>query len=1262
MTVRALRVSLVFTTLLAPPLAIAEPTQACFDSLGQDRQLDFSSYDLSASGVSIAGPQEIRLNPHLGQVDPERIILPVDQPLSVSFVSENASASHALGWLYYDDLITRGYVDLQDPANPFDDTLRDTNANGIVDLHEDLYNLAPPSGVSSRPYIGTARRCTRTFISNGLMYSEPELALKGCVPTYAQGSFIDARPNRGGTYLAYSVGMTTTSTQAPTDFSDQGLYPRVPNLLEPADPLNAHRGLGHLAFLLSDDDSGLTTYGNLGVVADRSGSNDGLPDYPASQYDANGRLRPGGSATAPITAADRTVSLGTVEGNREIVFFLVTFFDSTNSAAHPCLRFDATGRCNLYLKTPVSVFFSKGLLNLDQNAAPDDPVLLMNMQAWLEPNTLSRLSSPVFNLPLPSQPAVVFRPTNGRMPHAAFGMPSTDPTRWVMGFEDENGGGDRDFNDVVFVVSRELKGGVRSATLSEDISPSVAEDFSVSRVLFRKDDAPATEATSGACAIGAPPRIDYEIATDCRLCSQGVCTPNASPSWVKVPLPPGGGMAQVDMDLTGVGPAGSQLCWRATLTSSHPACTPVVRDVDVRYQAVRAGNVGTTSIVPLGNAFLQGLSERVGSGTSPAPSRRKYDGQLDRSARGHLLLQQLHAPETPGITQVFPWWDAGQTLASLITNSEPFSRPLFTTGASPGVRRYLVQELAESNTSSIAFNTSTLCSAANASTYDLNRNGICDAADRGFLRDWLQGYEERGSTSSRRRAWVLGALPSSRPSVVGVPGTPAWLPYASPEEQERYLAYADTLAYRSTLAYVASSSGFLHGFDVGRLLPGDDPCTPAVETQGYFESSSGCGSPRLMGDGAERVAYAPGKLLPAYVQDYVSPSSTPLLEGTPAVAEVDLGGTSLPWTPATSPGGAGAQTVLVGATGRAHGSVFALDVTRPDDAAYPAPLWEYSLSTVLGWSWPTASRPDTRGTRHTPVVARLETGTLAPRWTAIVATDFLPANGDSGALYLLDVRNGQPLTGASPSLPVGIIPLLPGEGIASEPIAVDTDFNGSDDVLYVATTDGSLFRVNLRAMNANAPLGSAFSVCRVAHVPTDLMTRVGWIDWRQRFHSQLAARVEPTEAGEPKVHLFLTTGDNPDVDDSVNDTPPESSYVLAYEDSHPAALPSDCGTSPATLRWSVPLPPGERSWGGVTLDGDNVYLATAVGPSLAPCGLSATQGGSVLSLRQVDGSLLEWQWLDAHFPSAPVVHEGRVIVVSADGRLWIRDGNGWAMH
>ncbi|RKH01969.1 DUF4114 domain-containing protein [Corallococcus carmarthensis] len=588
--------------LVIPSVRLAHAADSCTSGgLYLDVQPEFTAagFDLLQQ-VTLTPLQALRPDAPWLPPSAEQFVLPSDQRISISYLYESSGASHSLGYLYVDELQARGYVNAQGD-------LVDANGNGIADLHEDLYNLAPATGAQARPYVGLTRRCTNTFTSGGFTYSQPALALSAsCSSAFnASRALADARP---GSHPVVNIDLVGTApTGAPGNgYSDNGLFPRLPNLLEPAHASNGNKGLGHLVFLLADDDSDTDTFQSMGTVSDGSSLNDGVPDYDVSAYDAHGLPR----ATNPdpgITQADRTVDLGVIQGGRELVFFLVTTYAMSHNmdegTVYPCLRKAANGQCTLHLKTPVSVFFSKSKWNLDQDPVGQAPVASRNIGCsydascnptapasspsactvasssqklcgWLDSDARLRLNTPAYgNLPLPREATTVLPSGNGNMPHLLMGLPSTSPRQWVLGFEDLSGGGDRDFNDVVFRVSTAPMPSIARSTVLSPDAPGCA----LSQVMLRKDQ------TLGIPGCDAYASITYAVATDCRTCTSGLCFFNPTPTWRPVTFSGSSPSAILDVSST----PGHQLCWKAEFTSSMPTyCEPTLNNLDVGYEAV----------------------------------------------------------------------------------------------------------------------------------------------------------------------------------------------------------------------------------------------------------------------------------------------------------------------------------------------------------------------------------------------------------------------------------------------------------------------------------------------------------------------------------------------------------------------------------------------------------------------------------------------------------------------------------------------------
>ncbi len=1381
---RTLVQTLAAFALLAAPLAHAQTTpdgsaRLCEDQLDQNKQPEFSDENLEIQESSVLitdeSPARLQLNTNLTALNPERIFFPFDQNVTISYVFESAGASHSLGYMYMDDLRNRGYVD----ANG---NLLDTNNNGILDLHEDLFNLAPRNHPKSRPYIGQTRRCTRAFTSGGETYSEPELAMNGSCGATFEGPIrlADARPGLGGEWnRTDQIGaFASSSNNTGGAFSDGGLFPHLPNLLEPPSDENGNMGLGRMVFLLADDDSGRITYGNLAPVRDEGDFSEGIPDYDVSAYDPRG-LRRSTNPDNGITAYDRTVDLGMIQGGKEIVFFLVVYYQSNHGPREgyvfPCLKQDPDGRCALHLRTSINVFFSKAAWNLDQNPEGgnivaernigcqyeegcnrDNPASTPNQACrvqgtneylcgWLEGpssewgTTLYRLAhDDLFgNLVMPMEKVTIPRPpgTRNPMPHVIVGAPTTDPFRWILGFEDIPGGGDRDFNDVVFVINKQNGGSIRSATVSGDLSPDIANDFVITKVRFKRQDDYAPQPRScaggppcfseeipGACTPpdGPRPTITYSLAVDCRVCAPNPdtgameCTPNPEPpTWFPVNFPDTTPPTQeVELDILAMGFTGSQLCWKVDITSPNELCRPIIDDVEVGYQAVRAGSYSRASPSTVANAIVWGVNETPGSawgrsGTwpgsgMPAAGVRAYDGNKDFSVRGRLFFRSLYDPEDPNEFNEVERWDAGRVMALTFgTNdhpSDPLNRKLYTMNASGN--RSTVSDLMTDTSSTSPLFPDSLCDIEQGGRilYDLNNDGKCGTPsstvpskritgptnDRNFLREWLYGWEDHYAPgpSNQRRPWAMGGINMSTVAISIPPYLDDWARNTRAVEQDLYRRnFVEALAKRPTVAYVGTMNGYLHAFDAGAFRNSThDDCVPGMTmVRGYFATPATCVpagniNPRNYGTGEERFTYMPRMLLERYRNLYVRFNGSgnlprPSMDASPSTANVDFGIPGRPaWTPSTSASKTeGAKTVLVSASGKNSPAVVALDITNANDPWYPLPLWEFDLrAPSIDQAFSTAKVenpnidiPDNSGSSHAPSIGRLAWGTEADgRWATVVGTDYVPSSPNrAGTLYLIDLKTGQPLNyGTSPGGALaGIITLDQGSGIAAETALLDLNRDGSYDVMYVPTTAGNVYRINLDQVNTSAPLGRKVKTCKVASAPVTLSDHpdaaTGQDPIYQQIHSNLGVSLLRNSGG-PVVRFYFGTGDNPD---EFSDGPPDKGnyryHLLAFEDDDPA------GQKPCELLeplWVQKLDPGQAVWGGVVVAKDKVYATTAVGAAADVCNLSETESGRYYESGLLpDGNnppAMATAELGGHAVNAPVLHDDQFIIPDVRGR------------
>ncbi|GMU04646.1 DUF4114 domain-containing protein [Corallococcus caeni] len=1369
--------------LTASTAGAAEPAKLCNNALDKDRQPEFSetSLEMTNPTMKIIQPDsKLQLNTALEPFNSEHITLPFDQNISISYVFESAGASHTLGYMYMDELKARGYVD--DNGD-----LKDANANGIYDLHEDIYNLAPSSGTTSRSYVGGTRRCNsaaaQLTLKDGTKFSQPDLASNtNCDNTFNDNAELtDARPEgnnqniRAGLVGSFPGSDVGDSSDA---YSDNGLYRHVPNLLEPKHTKNNDQGLGRLVFLSGDDDAEEKNWRNLAPVKDTNDLGEGVPDYDVSAYTAEGIKR----TTNPdpgISPADRTVELGPIKGEREIVFFLVVYYEPAHNIeagrVYPCMKMDAAGKCLLHLKTPISVFFSKSAWNMDQNSQSGSTVAARNIGCpyvegegcrpedpnnspgscaveatgeklcgWLdgpsypgdEANALYRLSKdPLYGkLVMPMEKVVVPRPAGARnaMPHVIVGAPSTDPFRWILGFEDLSGGGDRDFNDIVFVINKENGGNTRSASVSGDITPDIAEDFTITKVRFtRQDDiAPAprtctngppcwSEETAGACSPEGGPEatIRYSIAVDCNLCANGVCTRNPEPTWLPVEFPNTSPPTQtVELDLLSLGVTGSQLCWKVDISSPNERCHPIIDNINVGFQAVRSGSFARASPSAIGNALVWGVNETPGSNWGqnwpgaglPAAETRAYDSRKDYTLRGRLYFKSLYDPENPNVTHSVQRWEAGRVMAeSFRSGQDPSTRRLYTVTSRSNFGRKDVSTYVTSGTSPLF--PDSLCDETIGSVipWDLNGDKKCgtptadndsghrvpaDKSDRAFLVNWLYGWEDNQAPSPTnvKKPWALGGINLSTVALAIPPYKDTWYQNAKPAEQELYFNnFISALKTRKTVAYVGTMTGMLHAFESGDYRTAtQDRCAGGLQYRGYFEPASGaCATPyatRDYGTGSELFAYLPYGQLERYRNQYAvfqgsGTLARPSMDASPSITNVDFGNLSPAkpaWTPSSADPKKGAKTVLVSATGKTSPMVFALDITNPSQvgtAQYPIPLWEFDMlntpvvttptSVTVSDAFTTANiadasvkLPDTKGSRFAPTVVRAMWGPNAAnaQWIAVVGTDYEPGPDYAGTLYLIDMKTGLPLKNGSNAF-AGVITLDKGAGIGAESAMVDLDKDGTFDVIYVPTTAGHVYRINLDKLTTGQTLGNSVQKCLVADAPTSLAqpkyNPQGQEQKFQQIFSNLALTSTNTPAG-PVVRFYFGTSDNPDL---YSDGPPNKDtaynyYLLGFEDTDPK------GTNGCTTlepMWADALDAGQTVWGGVTLSADKVFATTAVGKAADICNLSETQNGKFYVTSQMNQTgvphAATGQDLGGHGISAPIIHDEHIIAIDALG-------------
>ncbi|MES2820553.1 MAG: PilC/PilY family type IV pilus protein [Pseudomonadota bacterium] len=261
----------------------------------------------------------------------------------------------------------------------------------------------------------------------------------------------------------------------------------------------------------------------------------------------------------------------------------------------------------------------------------------------------------------------------------------------------------------------------------------------------------------------------------------------------------------------------------------------------------------------------------------------------------------------------------------------------------------------------------------------------------------------------RERSTLLGDIINSAPVIVGTPKYLGYLADLIDGDSGDYLTFRDantseligteTEPKRRPMIYVGANDGMLHGFDA----------TTGEETFAYVPTAV-----------LQNMYKLPGQRYKGGAHQYY-------VDGAPVVSDVYFDG--------------GWHTVLVGTLRAGGRSLFALDITDPDDIKL---LWEFSSAEDedLGYSFPQ------------PVMARLHTG----NWAVLMANGYgnqTDTTSDKAALMILDVETGElvkklVVTGDDTKA----------NGLSSIK-AADNNNDGVADYAYAGDLQGNLWRFDL---------------------------------------------------------------------------------------------------------------------------------------------------------------------------------------------------------
>lgn len=297
--------------------------------------------------------------------------------------------------------------------------------------------------------------------------------------------------------------------------------------------------------------------------------------------------------------------------------------------------------------------------------------------------------------------------------------------------------------------------------------------------------------------------------------------------------------------------------------------------------------------------------------------------------------------------------------------------------------------------------------------------------------DYLRGdrtNEAPAALGFRTRQSAIGTFVNSQPVFVGRPD-PRLYSGAGFTGASTYSAHASTNAGRKQVIYIGSNGGFLHGFNAST--------------------------------GVEEYAFMPAGVLRNQIGTFADANYTHRyqVDGDPAVAEV-FDTQANRW-----------RTILVGTMGRGGSSVFALDITNPDNVQF---LWERSQAEI----------PALGNALARPVIAQVADGD----WRVIMGNGI---NGN-GRADLVMINAVGAAAGSATTISTGADTANGLTGVAVS----DTNGDSIADAVYGGDYKGDLWKFTgvasspavLRLFTARSPTNQVQPITaapRIARNPAD---------------------------------------------------------------------------------------------------------------------------------------------------------------------------------
>jgi len=365
--------------------------------------------------------------------------------------------------------------------------------------------------------------------------------------------------------------------------------------------------------------------------------------------------------------------------------------------------------------------------------------------------------------------------------------------------------------------------------------------------------------------------------------------------------------------------------------------------------------------------------------------------------------------------------------------------------------------------------------------------------------------------------------------------------------------------------------------------------------------------------GKELFAYIPNDLIdelheltdPTYSHRYY-------VDGTPRIGDAWVGNA---W-----------KTLVIGSSGAGGRSIFALDISNPESMSSSSVLWEFT-------------HPEMGYTLGRPSLAPLYNG----KFGVVVTSGYArPTSTTSGYVWILDAADGSVLKRFE----------LPNSGDLGSPLVVDLDNDRVADRIYVADTNGNVWRLDTN----NTSIGNwdAPSSLKAGGSITPLFIAKDSSGARQ----PITAPLDAAYTKDRKIMLVFGTGSfYQTTDNEIPESPQVQSFYGIIDGGTPidgrsklleqeilkevsgsklnarAISQNTLGTGHLgwylDLQWKKsnngPGPQGERVISQAQLGGNRVTFSTLI-PSADPCDAGGTSW--IMSLDLATGSRLVYSYFD----------------------------------